>query len=229
MAAEREWVVENLHPGIQRVTDRAVAAIFLWAFPRWIRPNHLTVLRFILIPVVIALLVAMFINSLVTNENWNWSLIGQYVFSTPVVKGVGVTLLLTVLSMAIGLPLADRRIAPNRWYGVRVRETFADEHIWYETNAQAGRDLVLLGLLFVVVALALAHVLPPAEYVMWCGPVFVLGALLTTVRSLRLARRFAIATAEFHEQVPVFSNDHPFLKISPAVICVPSSGFVSDK
>ena len=94
-----------------------------------------------------------------------------------------------MLSMAIGLPLADRRIAPNRWYGVRVRETFADEHIWYETNAQAGRDLVLLGLLFVVVALALAHVLPPAEYAMWWGPVCVLGALLTTVRSLRLARR----------------------------------------
>ena len=56
MAAEREWVVENLHPGIQRVTDGAVAAIFLWAFPRWIRPNHLTTVRFILIPVVIVLL-----------------------------------------------------------------------------------------------------------------------------------------------------------------------------
>ena len=56
MASEREWVVENLNPGIQRVTDRAVAAIFLWAFPRWIRPNHLTALRFLLIPAVIVLL-----------------------------------------------------------------------------------------------------------------------------------------------------------------------------
>jgi len=94
-----------------------------------------------------------------------------------------------ILSIAIGLPLADRRIPPNHWYGVRVRETFADEHIWYATNAQAGRDLTLLGALFVVLAFALADVLPPTRYVMWCGPVFVLGALLTTVRSLRLARR----------------------------------------
>jgi CDP-diacylglycerol--glycerol-3-phosphate 3-phosphatidyltransferase len=56
MASEREWVVESLNPGIQRVTDRAVVAIFLWAFPRWIRPNHLTVVRFLLIPVVLVLL-----------------------------------------------------------------------------------------------------------------------------------------------------------------------------
>ena len=94
-----------------------------------------------------------------------------------------------ILSIAIGLPLADRRIPPNRWYGVRLRETFADRHVWYETNAQAGRDLMLLGALFVVLALGLADVLPTARFVMWCGPVFVLGALLITVRSLRLARR----------------------------------------
>jgi CDP-diacylglycerol--glycerol-3-phosphate 3-phosphatidyltransferase len=56
MASEREWVVESLNPGIQRVTDRTVAAIFLWAFPRWIRPNHLTLVRFALIPVVLVLL-----------------------------------------------------------------------------------------------------------------------------------------------------------------------------
>ena len=56
MASEREWVIESLNPGIQRVSDRVVAAIFLWAFPRWIRPNHLTALRFVLIPVVIVLL-----------------------------------------------------------------------------------------------------------------------------------------------------------------------------
>ena len=94
-----------------------------------------------------------------------------------------------ILSIAIGLPLAGRRIPRNRWYGVRLRETFADEHVWYETNAQAGRDLVLLGALFVVLALGLAGVLPTDRFVMWCGPVFVLGALLTMVRSLRLARR----------------------------------------
>ena len=43
-------------PAVQRFTDRLVDKTFLWAFPFWVRPNHLTVLRFILIPVVLVLL-----------------------------------------------------------------------------------------------------------------------------------------------------------------------------
>ena len=105
-----------------------------------------------------------------------------------------------ILSIVIGVPLADRRIPPNRWYGVRVRETFADEHIWYETNARAGRDLALLGVLFVVVAITLAGVLPPAKYVMWCGPIFVLGALVSVTRSLRLAKRLWRERGDSHDQ-----------------------------
>jgi len=40
----------------QRYTDRLVARTLLWMFPHWIRPNHLTLLRFVLIPVVLVLL-----------------------------------------------------------------------------------------------------------------------------------------------------------------------------
>ena len=94
-----------------------------------------------------------------------------------------------VLSIVVGLPLADRRIPPNRWYGVRVRATFADQHIWYETNAQAGRDLTALGVLFVVLTLGLMDEVSSASYALWCGPVFVVGSLVTVVRSLRLANR----------------------------------------
>ena len=43
-------------PRLQRFTDGIVSAVFLWAFPHSVRPNHLTVLRFILIPVVLMLL-----------------------------------------------------------------------------------------------------------------------------------------------------------------------------
>jgi len=43
-------------PAVQRFTDRFVEKTWLWAFPYWVRPNHLTVLRFILIPVVLLLL-----------------------------------------------------------------------------------------------------------------------------------------------------------------------------
>ncbi len=42
-------------PGFQRFTDPFVEKVFLWAFPRWIRPNHLTLLRLALIPAVLVL------------------------------------------------------------------------------------------------------------------------------------------------------------------------------
>jgi CDP-diacylglycerol--glycerol-3-phosphate 3-phosphatidyltransferase len=41
---------------VQRMTDSVVDKLFLWAFPTWVRPNHLTLLRFLLIPVVLVLL-----------------------------------------------------------------------------------------------------------------------------------------------------------------------------
>ncbi|TXH42134.1 MAG: amino acid ABC transporter permease [Actinobacteria bacterium] len=66
---------------------------------------------------VIAVLAAMFIHSLLTNPNWNWPLIGDWIFSPPILKGVGVTLVLTFLAMVIGLVLgvvlAVMRLSPN--------------------------------------------------------------------------------------------------------------------
>ena len=48
--------ISSGHASVQRAFDRVIARIFLWAFPAWIRPNHLTVIRFALIPVVLILL-----------------------------------------------------------------------------------------------------------------------------------------------------------------------------
>ena len=47
---------KKVTPAVQRFTDNLVEKGFLWAFPGWVRPNHLTVVRFILIPVVLLLL-----------------------------------------------------------------------------------------------------------------------------------------------------------------------------
>jgi polar amino acid transport system permease protein len=67
--------------------------------------------------IIVLILAAMAINSLITNPNWNWPLIFQYLFAPQIVKGVGVTLLLTILSMIIGLVLglflAIMRLSPN--------------------------------------------------------------------------------------------------------------------
>jgi CDP-diacylglycerol---glycerol-3-phosphate 3-phosphatidyltransferase len=42
--------------GYQKVTDRWVARLFLWAIPPAVRPNQVTILRFVLIPVILVLL-----------------------------------------------------------------------------------------------------------------------------------------------------------------------------
>lgn len=43
-------------PWFQRTMDRIVTKGLLWAFPRWVRPNHLTILRLLFIPVILLLL-----------------------------------------------------------------------------------------------------------------------------------------------------------------------------
>jgi polar amino acid transport system permease protein len=67
--------------------------------------------------VVIAVLVAMAINSVVTNENWQWRFILDNVFAQPVLQGVWTTLWLTVAAMlmgvVLGIVLAVMRLSPN--------------------------------------------------------------------------------------------------------------------
>ena len=75
---------------------------------------------------ILAVLVAMFVHLLVTNDRFQWSFIfSQYaegkrgvMFTGPVLKGLQGTLLLTVTSMVIGIVLgaiiAIMRLSPNR-------------------------------------------------------------------------------------------------------------------
>ena len=66
---------------------------------------------------VIAVLAAMLVHSFLTNPNFQWDVVGQYLFSDPVLRGLRNTLILTVLSMAIGIVggvlLAVMRLSPN--------------------------------------------------------------------------------------------------------------------
>jgi len=67
--------------------------------------------------VVLAVLGAMLVNTLLTNDGFRWDVVGKYLFSGPVLNGLKNTLLLTVLSMAIGIvggiALAIMRLSPN--------------------------------------------------------------------------------------------------------------------
>lgn len=96
-----------------------------------------------------------------------------------------------LVSIVVGLPLARRIVRPNRWYGLRVPATFADEHVWYEANAVAGRDLMRLGAALLLVALGLPRVAPisRAAYAVTCTILLVIGSTICTVRGWRLANR----------------------------------------
>jgi amine acid ABC transporter, permease protein, 3-TM region, His/Glu/Gln/Arg/opine family len=66
---------------------------------------------------ILAVLAAMFVNSLFTNPNYGWPVVAQYFFSAPILNGLKNTLILTVLSMIIGIiggiALAVMRLSPN--------------------------------------------------------------------------------------------------------------------
>ena len=98
---------------------------------------------------------------------------------------------LGLLLVALGWPMAARRVRPNRWYGLRVPATFADEQVWYEANAVAGRDMMALGsaLLLVAVAIRRLALLSAGTYAAVCAGLLGVGSLILTVRGWRLANR----------------------------------------
>src|SRR3954447_11405802 len=54
---------------------------------------------------VIAVLVAMFVHMLATNDRFQWSFMVHNMFRAPILRGVQTTLILTVVSMTIGIAL----------------------------------------------------------------------------------------------------------------------------
>ena len=66
---------------------------------------------------VLAVLGAMLVNTILTNDGFRWDVVGKYLFSAPVLNGLRNTLILTVLSMLIGIfggiALAIMRLSPN--------------------------------------------------------------------------------------------------------------------
>jgi uncharacterized membrane protein len=99
--------------------------------------------------------------------------------------------LIGLVTLLLGWPLARGRVPPNRWYGVRLRATLSSPAVWYEANAVCGDELVRMGLVLLVVALALpfARGLPELGYVSICLAVFVVGSARATVRGIRVVRR----------------------------------------
>jgi hypothetical protein len=56
-----------------------------------------------------------------------------------------------MLMIALGLPLAFRLVPRNRLYGMRSRRAFSSEESWYIQNVITGVALVLAGTVWLVV------------------------------------------------------------------------------
>ncbi|MFB7662950.1 amino acid ABC transporter permease [Kitasatospora sp. NPDC056138] len=67
--------------------------------------------------VVIAVLAAMLLHALIFNPAFQWDVVGRYLFDSSILRGLGVTLELTALSMVMGvlggIILAVMRLSPN--------------------------------------------------------------------------------------------------------------------
>jgi polar amino acid transport system permease protein len=70
---------------------------------------------------IVAILLVALVNSMVTNDRFEWGLVGHYLFSSRVLQGLVVTLELTALAMLIGIVLgvllALMRLSPNLLLG----------------------------------------------------------------------------------------------------------------
>jgi uncharacterized membrane protein len=96
-----------------------------------------------------------------------------------------------LLLIVLGWPMAARRVRPNRWYGLRVPATFADETVWYDANAVMGRDMIALGTLVTVLALVLPRLayVRSDTYAAVCAAILGVGSLILAVRGWRLANQ----------------------------------------
>jgi uncharacterized membrane protein len=97
---------------------------------------------------------------------------------------------LGLLLVALGWPLSRRRVRPNRWYGLRVPATLASERVWYEANAVAGRDMMLIGATVGIAGLVLPLAGLRDSFVpVACAALLTVGSLAATLRGWRLANR----------------------------------------
>ncbi|MGO1384861.1 MAG: amino acid ABC transporter permease [Arachnia sp.] len=91
----------------------------------------------------------MFVNGLLTNENYRWDVVAQYLLDPRIVAGVGWTLLLTLGSMVIGIILAVL-MAIMRQGTNPVLRAVSTVYIWFFRGTPIYTQLVFWGLLSVL-------------------------------------------------------------------------------
>jgi len=105
-----------------------------------------------------------------------------------------VLLVAGVVLMAVALPLVRGRVPPNRFYGVRVPTTLANERAWYSANARVGRDFIVYGGTLVVTAIAVPILFPkwpPPRFIHLGVAELLTGVVVIGIRTFLLVRALA--------------------------------------
>jgi polar amino acid transport system permease protein len=88
-----------------RARDGAIEAVPVRHPGRWVAA------------LVIAIVAVLMVRSVVTNPRFEWDVVGDYLFDARILRGIGTTLELTAIAMAIGIlggiALAVMRLSPN--------------------------------------------------------------------------------------------------------------------
>ncbi|WP_256437877.1 amino acid ABC transporter permease [Tessaracoccus sp. MC1865] len=98
---------------------------------------------------IVLVLFALLVYSLFTNPNYRWDVVGQYLFDARVISGVGWTLILTVLAMALGILLAVTT-AIMRMGTNPILRAVAYVYIWFFRGTPIYTQLVFWGLIAVL-------------------------------------------------------------------------------
>lgn len=98
---------------------------------------------------IILAVVAVFLQSLFTNPNFRWDVVGTYILDVKVVQGVGWTLLLTVASMVLAIVLAIL-LAFMRQSDNPIFRWSSWVWVWFFRGTPVYTQLVLWGLISVL-------------------------------------------------------------------------------
>ena len=95
--------------------------------------------------------------------------------------------------VVLSIPLIRQRIAPNRWYGFRVRRTLEDPKVWYAVNRYSAFHLLGLGVAMLGVAV-ICYAVPGVSFVadaIISTSVMLAGLAFALIRSFRYLARLS--------------------------------------
>ena len=96
--------------------------------------------------IIVAILAAMAIHGLITNVNFQWNVVFQWLFSASIMQGVAFTIILPVLAMAVGTVLAIT-MAIMRQSVNPVLRWVAMAYIWFFRGTPIYTQLIFWSLL----------------------------------------------------------------------------------